>query len=342
MASILVYIESVGDSLKDISLEVLGEGRRIASALGAPLHALIPTSTPDLHRDAWLRRLGEGGADRVSFAEAPEVSGPARWANCGMTLHAACIRLQPVLVLMAASDVGQDIGPRLAARMKSDFILEPDVLYHANDVEFVWSLHSAEGGWCVGARALRNGSVIAFRPGAHAHAHGATAASDVSLVLPVEPLSIRRQRVDYLDSIKIDVPRHGKTRIVVGAGGGVDSQDTFQLVAEFARQLGAKLAATATLCERGIAPASIVIDSGVCHITADMYIACGSSGSSEHLGALSPQTTIVAINNDPDAPIFGVASYGVVGDLKSVVPALIQALGEQRTRQRHAARGVTT
>jgi electron transfer flavoprotein alpha subunit len=113
--------------------------------------------------------------------------------------------------------------------------------------------------------------------------------------------------------------------VVVTGGAGV-TEKTWPLVEDLARALGGEPGATRALCARGIAPASREVGVGARHVAPQLYIVCGASGSPAHLGAVAPDAEIVAIDRDPEAPIFKIASYGIVGAIEDVVPALIESL----------------
>jgi electron transfer flavoprotein alpha subunit len=163
-------------------------------------------------------------------------------------------------------------------------------------------------------------------PGAHQPASGYDEAETLCMD-PPDPES----GLESMDSSDDPGAALDRARVIVVAGGGVSSRESYVLVAELARALGGELAATSTLCERGLAPADRAIGVGHRHVTPTLYVVCAASGSRQHLDAVSPGAIIVAIDHDPDAPVFAAARYGVVGELETVVPALIAALNERLT-----------
>lgn len=329
VASILVYIETEGEQPSRWSLEALGEGRRMATGLGALLCACIPLPAAVLdsagRQDTLARILGRAGADRVMLMSAPERESPAGWGLHGELLDAACSECEPLLVLLAASSAGRDIGPRLAARLGAVFVAQPRIEYGCR-------------GEVVLARALTGGlvqrlsleqvsrpTVLTLTPRAGAAATG----GDEAELMFLDPPLVPAHGVEYLHSAEDPGAALETARIIVLAGSGVAGEGEYALVSKLAAAMGAELATTRALAERGLAPPERVIGVGIRHVAPDLYIACGASGSSEHLGAVSPDATIVAINTDPRAPIFRVASYGIVGEIASVVPDLIASLEDR-------------
>jgi electron transfer flavoprotein alpha subunit len=148
---------------------------------------------------------------------------------------------------------------------------------------------------------------------------------DDAEVLFLDARAVGDAKVKVLGEDSDDGAALAHAPIVVAAGGGVNAQ-SWPLVTELAKALGAELGVTRVLCRRGLAPESREIGVGARHIAPVLYVVVGASGSASHLGAVSPDSEIVAIDRDPDAPIFKIASYGIVGTIEDVVPRLIAGL----------------
>jgi electron transfer flavoprotein alpha subunit len=322
VAGVLVYIEREGDRSARASLEALGEGRRIATSLGAPLCAFAPLSPSD-DADAAVSYLGSHGADQVLLMQSPELTGPAAWVPHGAALYAAAERIRPLLVLLSATAGGRDIGPRLAARLGAAFAPEASIeCGPRGEIVLTRTLYRAEYMRRLAAEDIGRVVVATLTPASYALAKGS---ADDAEVLALEPPTFGVAPYELSDEPDPDAVLE-RAEVVVTAGAAVQTPEQYELIARLARALGGEIAATKTLCERGLAPASREIGVGARHVAPRLYIACGASGSPEHLGAVSADAEIVAINSDPDAPIFRVARYGVVGTLDDVVPAMIEAL----------------
>lgn len=322
MACVLVHTEVADGLPTDAARAVLGEARRIGSTLGAAVYAVAWVAPGADRGDPGQRlcdALGHGGADRIILVPAPPT--PTLWLTIGPTLTRICEHVRPNLVLLAAHGGGRDVAPRLAAKLGGVFVAEP-------------AIETGPRGEVVLARAVYGGdlwrriqldeldqvavvTLTADRP----EARGADEAELLRLELPV-PSANSFEIVARKDD---DAGALARARVIVVAGAGVTAA-AMPLVEELARRLGGELAGTRAACERGQVPADREIGVGARLVTPELYVACGASGSTAHLGAVSPDAAIVAIDRDPRAPIFRAARWGVVGAIEDVVPQLLAAL----------------
>jgi electron transfer flavoprotein alpha subunit len=329
VANVLVTIELAGDRPSDASLECLGEGRRIASFLGATLYAVLPcTAPPSYDDDDLIAELGRHGADKVILVTGPDLGGPPMWAAFGPALVAACDRAPPALVLVPATAGGRDFAPRLAAHLGAAYVPEPSVEYGPRG-ELVLSRTVYGGAFRrrLHADDIERPVVVTLTPGSYAKATGTQDAE--MIVLTVGPVETRVQELSRGPDAgeKLD-----GARVVVTAGAGV-KKEQLALVEELARALGGELALTHAAVEAGLGAPEREVGIGGRQVAPRLYVAVGASGSPAHLAAVSPDAAIVAINSDADAPIFRVAAYGVVGDVGQVVPKLIGALKQAATEK---------
>lgn len=332
MACVLVHIEADGDTPTLASLAALGEGRRVASSSGATLYAAVVIASeggdyPAIGRNgeaphaALVEALGEHGADKVVFVTATGAVQPVLWATVGNALAAACHHLRPALTLLPASAGSHDLGARLATRMGAAYVDGP-ILEEGPRGEIVLSRPVYGGTWRrrMPLDDLDRAVVVTLPPG-RAPARGA----DDAEVMFLELRTAGDERVRMLGVEADDGVAISHASVVVVAGGGV-TRETWPLVEQLAGVLGAQLGATRALCQRGVAPASREIGVGARQVAPSLYVVCGASGSAAHLGAVAPDAEIVAIDRDPEAPIFKIASYGIVGWLEDVLPKLIESV----------------
>lgn len=341
MACVLVHIEADGDHPTPASLAALGEGRRVATSSGATLYAavVVPVDAGDPRRvsradtppafsvttalahEAIVDVLGKHGADKVVFVSANGPVAPVLWATVGGALTEACHHLRPALTLLPASSGSHDVGARLATKLGAAYVDGP-VLETGPRGEIVLSRPVYGGAWRrrTSLDDLDRAVVVTLPPGRRP-ARG----TDEAEVLFLELRAAGDPRIRLLGEDEDDGAALMTAPVVVAGGGGV-SRESWRLVEELARALGAELGATRALVQRGIAPANREIGVGSRHVAPVLYVVCGASGSSSHLGAVSPDAEIVAIDRDPEAPIFKIASYGIVGAIEDVVPRLIAAV----------------
>jgi electron transfer flavoprotein alpha subunit len=325
VANLLVYIERSGNALARASLEVLAEGRRIATFLGATLYAVLPCGGA---RDPEaVATLGRRGADRVLLAAGEGGDGPALHATHGHMLAAAMARVPASLILLAATPAGHDLAPRAAARLGAAYVPEASLEYGPRG-RLVLTRRVYGGGHVrrLFADDLERPLVVTL-----ARSGGGGAFGDpIAEVMTLPPAPVASGVVEVG---RVADPAAGldTARVVVTAGAGIDP-GRMVLVRALARALGAELGVTRAAVERGLESSDREIGIGGRQVAPRLYVACGASGSAEHLFAVAPATPIVAINRDPAAPIFRVARYGVIGDIAEVAPGLIAAASAKEAR----------
>jgi electron transfer flavoprotein alpha subunit len=349
VACVLVHIEADGDRPTQSALAALGEGRRIASTLGAALYATAVIPAPDTRerksrrgstggasarraaatsieraqhgREELARAIGQGGADKVVLVSAEGARGPVLWSTSGAALTAACEQLRPALVLFAATSGGSDIAPRLAARLGAAFVA--DAVIETGPRGEVLFCRGVYGGGFQRRLALDDleRAAVVTVPTGRAPARG----GDDAEVMVLDGAGARDRRVVHLGDSLSEGAGLEQARVVVTGGAGV-SAASWPLIAALARALGGEVAATRSACARGLAPPDREVGVGARRVAPLLYVSVGASGSPAHLAGVCPDAEIVAIDRDPDAPIFRVASYGLVGTVEDMVPRLIATL----------------
>jgi electron transfer flavoprotein alpha subunit len=334
VANILVYIELVDERPAAPSLEALGEGRRIASFLGATLYAVVPTLAPArTGPDDVAALLSRHGADKVILVAGPDGRLPALYATHGHTLTAALGRVPAALVLLAATPGGRDLAPRTAARLGAAYVPEPSLEYGAKGV-LVLSRPVYGGGYRrrLAADELERPLVVTLTPGAHLPARGDDQAEIIVLKDGPPPWC----GVEEVARTADPGAALETARVVVTAGAGLEAAD-YALARDLACALGGEVAVTRAAVERGLDTSDREVGVGGRRVAPRLYVACAASGSPDHLAAVPPDAQIVAINRDPSAPIFRVAAYGIVGEFGAVAPALIAAARRRGVTGRAAA-----
>lgn len=326
MASVLVHIEADGLEPTDASLRVLGEGRRIATSLGATLYAHVQLEDGEIDYDELAAVLGRAGADKAVVSRGPAPPGPQLWASHGPALAEACADLRPLVVMLVSGPGGSELGPRLAATLGAAFMAEPQIERGSRD-ELVFSraVFGATYRRRLSAEDLEQTLVVTLPARGFQVARGNEDA-ELRIAEPTTPAG----GVDH-KGVRADAGAGLEdARVVVIAGAGVDGFETFALVESLADALGGVVGATRSLCAKGVAPPDREVGVGGRPIAPDLVVFCGASGSSASLGAIVGDPDVIAIDRDPDAPIFRVADYGLIGDLALVLPELIRALRTQR------------
>ncbi len=323
--SVLVFIEQRGGQVRSLSREVLGEATRIAASLGGPVIGVCPAAS-----DPGLAALGEAGASRVLLAK-HEAFARYEAAGYARAVASAVEALEPAVLLFGASAMGKDLAPRVAARLGAGLASDCTAL-------------SVEGGRLVARRPVFAGKAIqkvafprvpaiaSLRPKVFA------AVSLSGQAAAVEPLAFAwdaqgsRSRVTRLAASAGGKPDLTESEIIVSGGRGLKGPENFKILEDLAEALGATVGASRAVVDAGWRPHSDQVGQTGKTVSPKLYVAVGISGAIQHLAGMSSSRCIVAINKDPDAPIFKVADYGLVGDLFEVVPALAKAVRELNER----------
>ncbi|MFC5407249.1 electron transfer flavoprotein subunit alpha/FixB family protein [Cohnella soli] len=321
----IVIAECRDGSLRRVSLEAIAaaqgcmaDGDRLAVVLLSPGGA---------ESDAAAGLLARSGPDEVIVVDHPVLGRYAPDTHLAAALEAAkALAPETRWWWLGHTAIGRDLAPRLAARLAAGQISDALGAARGGDgrIEFTRALHA---GKALERRAFRTGgpAVVTVRPNNFAPAPVTAGQAAPIRRVPFTPPPSRIFVRDVVRRVSGTVDL-AEARIIVAGGRGVKSAAGFAPLAELATLLGGAVGASRGACDAGYCDYALQIGQTGKTVTPDLYIACGISGAVQHLAGMSRSRVIVAINKDPDAPIFGVADYGIVGDLFEVVPALIAEL----------------
>jgi electron transfer flavoprotein alpha subunit len=315
---ILVITEFGDGGFKSITSEILGEARRLADTLGGKVLALV--LGPEAGKAA--AELGAAGADTVYLVDAPILSEYAT-----ETYTTACAiaaeKTTPMLILLGATALGRDLGARLAARINAPLAMDA-VKMVAGDGDMIVTRPMYGGKILAEVQLDGAPKIVTLRPHAASPVKSVkSSAAGTVETLAIDPGQSRVQVIDKkIESEKIELT---EAEVVVSGGRGMGGPD-YSKVEALAEALGGAVGASRSAVDEKWRPVSDQVGQTGKVVSPSLYIACGISGAIQHLAGMQTSKIIVAINKDPDAPIFKKADYGIVGDLFEVIPALTEAV----------------
>ncbi|UCD92550.1 MAG: electron transfer flavoprotein subunit alpha/FixB family protein [Methanobacteriota archaeon] len=325
---VFVICEQADGKLKIISNEILTKAREISAALGTELAAVIIGSG--------VEPLGQelsGWANKVFVIDSPQL---ANYSTDGYTkaLGKLLTEQQPKLVLSGASSQGRDLIPRLAARMKGGFASNCSDLNMENGR--LVTTRPVYGEKTYAQVALKGEGVqfISIRPKAIVPVDPETPMGGqvVKVEADVTPEDLKTKVVEVLKGIE-GIIELTEADIIVSGGRGTKGDEGFKCVEELAMELNAAIGASRSAVDAGWKPHSFQVGQTGKVVSPQLYIATGISGAIQHLAGMRTSKVIVAINKDPEAPIFKVADYGIVADLFKACPLLTEEIRKLKAQQ---------
>jgi len=330
-----IFAEQENKDLNDVSLELCSKARELADQLGVKVGAVLAGNGA---RDL-AHNLIAHGADVVYYADHKELD----YYRTQPYARAVCDLIgkhKPQIVLYGATPLGRDLAPRIASEMKAgltadctdlsigEYVDKKNKTTHKN---LLLQIRPAFGGniiatiinydrWpqmaTVREGVMRMGQGDPKRTGQIVDEKVSFNSNDLAVKL------IERHREQRKVNLKA-------ARTIVSGGGGVGNKDDFQLIHDLAGAIGGQVGASRAAVDSGYIGKEHQVGQTGTTVRPALYIACGISGAIQHRAGMEESAKIIAINRDPEAPIFSVAHYGIVGDLKKVIPMMIKAIKER-------------
>jgi electron transfer flavoprotein alpha subunit len=315
--NVLVLADVREGKLRNVSLESLAAAKRVAEG-GTVTAAVFGSFAKDL-----AEPLAQHGADRVVAVLNKELDHYTTDAYF-QAFKKVIEQVQPDVIFTGHTAVGKDVCPRIASRLGLGLISDcTNVELKDGKIVFTRPIYA---GKAFVKKVVKEGTVFAtLRPNN----------IEKGEADPNRQVTVEKLQVDFVpDSLRTlvkDIVKKStdgvdlsEARVIVSGGRGVKSADGFKPLYELAQVLGGAVGASRGACDSGYCDYALQIGQTGKVVTPDLYIACGISGAIQHLAGMSNSKVIVAINKDPEAPIFQVADYGIVGDLFEVVPILTE------------------
>ena len=332
---VYVFAQQVDNELSGIAFELLGKAKELAKDLDTDVTAvLIGNNVKGL-----VDELASFGADKVIVVDDPELE-VYRTEPYAHALSSVINEYKPEIVLVGATAIGRDLGPRVSARVATGLTADCTVL-EIGDFPLVarpgqeqkhnqlLMTRPAFGGNTIATIACPDNrpQMATVRPGvmqAIDRIEGAKAE-----VIEYNPgFTPDNKYVEVLEVVKsvVDVVDIMDAKILVSGGRGVGSPENFQILKDLAEVLGGEVSCSRAVVDNGWLPRDLQVGQTGKTVRPQVYFAIGISGAIQHVAGMEESDIIIAINKDETAPIFEVADYGIVGDLNKIVPALTAAL----------------
>lgn len=324
-----VYIETTNGKPRNVGLELLGPGRRLAKEQGGKLVGVVIGHDTD---DA-VKMAENYGADTILVVDAA-VYEPYSTDAYAQAFTSLINEYKPSSILIGATLNGRDLAPRVACRLKTGLTADCTALdIDADSGNIAWT-RPAFGGNLMATILCpdHRPQIGTVRPGVFKKEEPdiLRSAEIVRKDISVAPDSIRTRTVEILAETAGALIDLEGAEVIVSGGRGVGGPEKFTILEELAAALGATVGASRAAVDAGWIPHAHQVGQTGKTVGPRIYIACGISGAIQHLAGMSSSDTIIAINKDPEAPIFDIADYAVVGDLFEVVPKLTSAIKAAR------------
>ncbi len=330
--NVWIFIEQDGGKIAEVSLELVCKGRELADRLGVKVEAiLLGKAVASLSKT-----LHEYGADNVFLGEDPRLE-PYSALPYTKIIVSLIKEHKPNILMFGATAVGRSLAPRVASTVQGGLTADCTAL-EIDDFEDK-----------AGQRVMKNrlmqirpafgGNIIATIANSWEDPQMVTVREGVMLMTPpvagrkgaVTPVKVELDDADTIVKVIERVKAESKinlkgARIVVAGGYGVGTKENFALIHKLAEAIGGEVGASRAAVDAGWIDHDHQVGQTGVTVRPKLYIACGISGSVQHRAGMSGSAKIIAINTDASAPIFSVAHYGIVGDLKEVIPMLINAV----------------
>lgn len=320
--NVWVFVEQTEGQAKNVAYELLGEGRKLADAMGQKLAGvLIGDSVQPLAREVFA-----SGADIVYAVEGPELK---NYSTDGYTAVFTDLiqAYKPAVVLIGATNDGRDLGPRVACRVGTGLTADCTNLGIDEQTGLVAWTRPAFGGnimatiLCPDHRP-QMGTVrpkVFKRPEQDFSRTGQL----IQVENKVQAQDIRTRLIEVVRVCTVACNLE-EAEIIVSGGRGLGKPENFSLIEELAKTLGGAVGASRAVVDAGWKPPPHQVGQTGKTVGPKIYFACGISGAIQHMAGMSSSDIVIAINKDADAPIFKAADYGIVGDVLEVLPALIE------------------
>ncbi|MDR2631050.1 MAG: electron transfer flavoprotein subunit alpha/FixB family protein [Spirochaetaceae bacterium] len=327
--SVMVYIQQDAGKIAEVSLELVSKARELADELGVSVSAALfgEKVAGELERIAGL------GADRVYLVEDPKLRHYTPIPYSKLMIH-VIREYKPQIVLYGATTGGRDLAPRVASRLRvgltadcTDLKIGDHVQKEVEYRNILYQIRPAFGGNIIATIVCpeHKPQMATVREGVM-RMNPPDTSRKAELVRLSSPLGEGDFPTEILERVMEEKTVNLKgANIIVSGGMGVGTRENFSLIRDLAEVLGGEVGASRAAVDAGLIGKEHQVGQTGTTVRPKLYIACGISGAIQHRAGMDGSARIIAINTDPEAPIFSIAQYGILGDLSEVIPRMIKA-----------------
>ncbi len=325
-----VYIETNRDgSAKPVGLELLNPGQRLAKVQGGALVAVIIGN----NIESAIKDATKYGAEKIIAVDDKIYEQYTTDAYVD-TLVELLKKYEPTTMFVGATGNGRDMAPRVSCRLGTGLTADCTALdIDEEDGKMAWTRPAFGGNLMATIKCPDSIPQIGtVRPGVFKklEADESRTAEVINEKVDIDPSKIRTKVVELIKEAATEIVNLEGADVIVAGGRGLGDPSKFELIKELADLLGGEVGASRAAVDAGWIAHSHQVGQTGKTVSPKLYIACGISGAIQHMAGMSGSRTIVAINKDADAPIFNIADYGIVGDLNTIVPMLINEIKKQK------------
>lgn len=319
---IWVFLEEFDGEPKRIGIELLGQARRLADEIGQQVGAVIVSHDAS----AALECARAYGADLAYVVEGQVYRQFTTDAYCEAIAH-LCDRYRPEVILVGATANGRELASHLAVKLEAGLTADCTALHiDPETAVMTWERPAFGGNLYARICANTHPQMGTVRPGAMPLPDPAPNEGMTIIREEFQPERMRVQVKGFIEDLQDQGIPLQDAQIIVSGGRGMKGPENFEMLEDLAALLGGTVGCSRSVVEEGWLPASKQVGQTGSSVSPRIYFACGISGAVQHVAGMDHSDAIVAINQDPQAPIFDVADYCIVGDVFEVVPALIEEL----------------
>jgi electron transfer flavoprotein alpha subunit len=317
---VMIFAEASDGKLASIAKEMLGAGRALADALGEPLQAaVLGSAVQDVAQEAI-----QHGADTAYVADDAALE---QYQTASYTAAMAQVveQVQPNILLIGLSDNGRDLGPRLAFRLRTGLASDCVELGIDADSKLLEATRPVSGGNAMATVVIENSrpqmATVRAKTMEAAESDDARQGNIETVAVSIDAAALPVKIVERVKAESEGVRLEDADVVISGGRGLKGSDDFYGILEPCTKVLGGAMGASRAAVDEGWVPTQMQVGLTGKIVSPNLYIACAISGAAQHMAGCSYSKTIVAVNRDPDAPIFQRANIGVVGDYQKVMPA---------------------